>query len=194
MLESLKLIDRSLLLAINSYHSSFMDNIMYYISAVWIFFPLFVYWLYLFFRQYGPRKVLILGAFLGVLIALTDQSSYRIKHGVKRYRPTHNLEIREKVHIVNDYRGGQYGFFSGHAANSFGIATLLFLLYSQRSHYLRWSFFAWAALLSYSRMYLGVHYPSDILVGMLVGIFWGLVVYKLIQFTFKKYFNETISV
>lgn len=132
--------------------------------------------------------------FLAVLIAFTDQSSNRVKHHVKRYRPTHNIEIGEKVHILHDYRGGKYGFFSGHSANCFGIAMLLFLVFSNKPLWFRSIFFVWAAITAYSRIYLGVHYPSDIFVGFLVGLFWGFVVFKLIQFTFKKYFNEAIAV
>ena len=190
MIESLKSIDRNLFLAINGMHSWLFDSFMFYVSQIWVFAPLFIYWLLLVFRKYGTKKMLVLLAFLGFLITLTDQSSNQVKHAVKRYRPSHNIEIQAQVHTVNDYQGGQYGFFSGHSANCFGIATLLFFLLSERPLWFRSLFFAWAGLTAYSRIYLGVHYPSDILVGMLVGIVWGLVVYELIQFTFKKYFNE----
>ena len=159
MFESLKLLDRDLFLFLNGRHSTLTDELMFYISQVWVFFPLFAYWLYLIFKKYGWKKTLLMTAFLGLLIALTDQSSNQVKHGVKRYRPTHNLEIMEQVHILHDYRGGQYGFFSGHSANCFGIAMLLFLVFSKRSILFRSSFFLWAAVTAYSRIYLGVHYP-----------------------------------
>jgi undecaprenyl-diphosphatase len=161
---------------------------------MWIFLPLFFYWLYLVYNKVGLKKLLILLSFLVVLIALTDQTSNQTKHAVKRYRPSHNLEIQAQVHSVNGYKGGQYGFFSGHSTNSFGVAMLLFLLFSTNKLWLRLSFFLWAALTAYSRVYLGVHYPSDIFVGMLVGLFWGFIVYQLMQYTFKKQFNETISI
>lgn len=171
-----------------------MDVVMFYISGIWICLPLFIYWASLFLKKYELKKVMILVFFLIALVTLTDQTSNRVKHSVKRYRPTHNIEIKDQIHVVNDYHGGKYGFFSGHAANSFGIAMLLFLLFKEHSIFVRGSFFAWAGITAYSRLYLGVHYPSDILVGIIVGLIWGYVIYQLIQFTFKKYFNEVISV
>jgi undecaprenyl-diphosphatase len=194
MFESLKLLDRDLFLCLNGYHSSLTDELMFYISQVWVFIPLFAYWLYLVFKKYGWKKTLLMTAFLGLLIALTDQSSNQVKHGVKRYRPSHNLEIMEQVHILHDYRGGQYGFFSGHSANCFGIAMLLFLVFSKRSIWFRSSFFLWAAVTAYSRIYLGVHYPSDIFIGFLVGLFWGYAVYRLMNYLFKKYFHEPVAI
>ncbi len=194
MFESLKLLDRELFLYLNGLHSTLTDELMYNISRVWVFFPLFAWWIYLVFKKYGWKKTLLLAAFMGLLVGFTDQTSNRTKHGIKRYRPTHNIEIMDKVHILHDYKGGQYGFFSGHSANCFGIAMLLFLLFSARSLWFRSIFFLWAAITAYSRIYLGVHYPSDIFIGFLVGLFWGYIVYRLIQFTFKKYFHETVAI
>jgi len=194
MFDKLELLDRELFLTINGFHAPMFDNLMYYVSQIWVFAPVFFYWLYLVYNKTGAKKLLILLGFFVLLIVLTDQTSNQIKHTVKRYRPSHNLEIQSKVHIVNEYRGGTYGFFSGHATNSFGVAMILFLLFDKKSIVFRYSFFLWAALTAYSRMYLGVHYPSDIFVGTLVGLFWGYIVYQLIQYTFKKKFNETVSI
>ncbi|HRG00512.1 MAG TPA: phosphatase PAP2 family protein [Bacteroidia bacterium] len=194
MLDKLELLDRELFLAINGWHAPMFDNIMYYVSQIWVFAPVFVYWLYMVFNRYGLKKLLILIGFLGLLVLLTDQTSNITKHAIKRYRPTHNLEIQSKVHTVNEYKGGLYGFFSGHSTNTFGVAMLLFLIFRKESLVFRLLFFGWAALTAYSRIYLGVHYPSDIFVGFVVGIFWGYVVYRLIQFTFKQQFHETVEV
>jgi undecaprenyl-diphosphatase len=194
MFESLELFDRDIFLFLNGFHSPLFDSFMFYVSQIWVFFPLFFYWLYHVYIKVGIKKLLILLGFMILLIALTDQTSNQIKHAVKRYRPTHNTEIGAQVHIVNDYKGGQYGFFSGHAANSFGIAMFLCLLFSSKSSLFRSVFFLWAGITAYSRIYLGVHYPSDITVGIITGLFWGFVVYKLTQNVFKKYFNETISI
>jgi undecaprenyl-diphosphatase len=194
MLDKLELFDRALFLAINACHAPILDNVMYYISQIWVFAPVFVYWLYMVFRRYGLKKLFILLGFLVFLIVLTDQTANQTKHAIKRYRPSHNLEIQSQVHTINDYKGGTYGFFSGHATNTFGVAMLLFLIFSKESKLFRSAFFVWAAIISYSRIYLGVHYPSDIFVGLVVGLFWGYVVYRLIQYTFKQQFHETVEV
>jgi undecaprenyl-diphosphatase len=194
MFDALEQIDRSLFLLINSWHSVLLDDAMFYISQIWIFFPLFIYWLYLVYRKEGFKKLLVLLAFTGLLVLLTDQTSTRTKHAVKRYRPTHNSEIMKQIHTVNDYQGGQYGFFSGHASNSFGIATLLFFMLASRPMWFRSLCFLWAGITAYSRIYLGVHYPSDIIIGTLVGIVWGLIIFELMQYTFKRYFHETVDV
>ncbi len=194
MFESLKSYDREVFLWLNGHNTPVLDSFMFYVSAIWVFFPLYMYWIYLVIKHTDLKKSLILLGFLGLLVVCTDQTSNQVKHAVKRYRPTHNLEIKDKVHTVNDYRGGQYGFFSGHSTNMFGIATLLYLLFSKRSMALRISFFLFAMLVAYSRIYLGVHYPLDILVGFFVGVFWGIIIYKLMQFTFKKYYHETVNV
>jgi undecaprenyl-diphosphatase len=102
---------------------------MYYISQIWVFAPVFAYWLFMVFRRYGLKKLVILIGFLVFLIVLTDQTANQTKHAIKRYRPSHNLEIQSQVHIINNYKGGTYGFFSGHATNTFGVAMLLFLIF-----------------------------------------------------------------
>lgn len=194
MFDTLKSYDREVFLWLNGHNTPILDNFMYYVSEVWTFFPLFLYWVYVIYKETNLKKTAILLGFLVLQIACTDQTCNQVKHAVKRYRPTHNLEIKDRVHTVNDYKGGQYGFFSGHSTNMFGIATLLFLLCNKRSMGLRISFFLMAMLVAYSRIYLGVHYPLDILVGFFVGVLWGMIIYQFIQFTFKKYYGETISI
>lgn len=190
MTEWLESIDRSLFLALNGFHFRVLDEPMFYISKIWIFTPLFIYWIILAYKKFSGKKFAIFAISIALLITLTDQTATQTKNAVKRYRPTHNIEIQQQVHVVREYRGGDYGFFSGHAANTFGIATLLFLIFKRRSGIFRSTFLMWALLTSYSRIYLGVHYPSDIIVGILVGVFWGFVVYKLLMFTVDKYFPE----
>lgn len=194
MLDSLKLIDKTILLAINSFHSSFLDVLMFYLSEIWIFTPFFIYLIYLIYKKIGIKKTSILIVFVAILITLCDQTATVTKKSVKRFRPTHNIEIKDNLLIVKNYRGGTYGFFSGHAANTFGIAMFLFLLFSKQTKASRFVFFIWAGLVSYSRMYLGVHYPSDIFVGMLVGLFFGFVVYQLQKLYFLKTYDESISI
>ena len=166
MLDYIENIDHFLLLFFNGLNAPGLDQIMFFISSKWFWLPIIILFVVLIVRKYrGKFWIPLLAAI--ICFAITDQASHLTKESMKRYRPTHNIEMSEKIHVVNDYRGGQYGFFSGHAANSFGLAliTLLFV----RHKYYTYLLIAWAILVSYSRMYLGVHYPSDILVGAVVG-------------------------
>lgn len=193
MFETLKEFDTTLFLSLNSHYTPWLDVVMFNVSKVWVFFPLFFYWIFLIFKKYGLKKLLILLACIGFLVAVTDQTTNRVKHAVKRYRPTHNTEIGAQVHTVNDYRGGQYGFFSGHSSNTFGVAMFLFLVFSKRSLLFRSQFFIWAAVVAYSRIYLGVHYPSDIFTGFLLGLLLGFCIYQLVHYIFKTKLNEDLA-
>ena len=166
-METLELIDREILLFINGLHTDWLDPIMWAISSNWFWIPMVL--LFIIVAIWRFRKhcwIPILAATL--CFATTDVVSHNVKESVQRYRPSHNLEIENEVHIVNDYRGGMYGFFSGHAANSFGLAliTLLFI----RKKWYTITALCWATIVTYSRMYLAVHYPADIFVGFCFGI------------------------
>lgn len=188
-METLEALDRQLFLFLNSFHSVYLDEFMYLVTKIVIFTPLFIYWIYLLFKKYKGKKMLVLLPFIALLITITDQAATQTKEHVKRFRPTHNIEIGHQIHVVRDYRGGDHGFFSGHASNTFGIATLLFWMLSNKSMAFRSTFFLWAGLTSYSRIYLGVHYPSDIFMGMLVGLAAGSLVFYMLNYTFIKYFK-----
>ena len=167
MIESLELIDREILLFINGLHTDWLDPIMWAISSNWFWLPMVALFIFMAVKRFGKWCwIPILAATL--CFATTDVVSHNVKESVQRYRPTHNLEIEDEVHTVNDYRGGMYGFFSGHAANSFGLA-LITMLFIRRKWYTITAL-CWAAIVSYSRMYLAVHYPADIFVGFCFGI------------------------
>jgi undecaprenyl-diphosphatase len=194
MIEAIHVIDKFILLQINSFHSAFLDVMMFYFSETWIFVPFIFYLFYYVYKKIGLKKTAVLVIFFSVLITICDQSANLTKHKVKRFRPTHNLEIKDNLHLVKNYRGGKYGFFSSHAANSFGIAMFFFLLFSKQTKAFRFVFFILAFLVSYSRMYMGVHYPSDIFVGLIVGVIFGFLMHKLLQFYFIKMHQEMISI
>ncbi|MCS7028663.1 MAG: phosphatase PAP2 family protein [Bacteroidia bacterium] len=178
MLEILLNLDKQLFLWINNKHSTFWDVVMYWISDKYIWTPLYVFWLVYLIEEYGKKGVWIC-LFVIVLIFMTDgTSNLLLKENIKRLRPCHALA---NVHLVFEKCGGMYGFVSSHAANMFGLATYLTLwLHKDISHFGKFAFL-WASLIGYSRIYLGVHYPLDVIGGAAVGIVIGWLNYKFVQ-------------
>jgi len=156
-------------------HADWLDMPMFIISGQYIWLGLYAFIVIWFLIKYKIQGgVIILCAI--VCVALSDQiTSAIMKPFFERLRPSHDPTIMDTVHIVNDYRGGLFGFASSHAANSFALATFLWLGCGNREKWTAW-LFLWAALVSYSRIYLGVHFPGDILTGAIVGIAiaWGV--------------------
>lgn len=174
MFESLINLDKELLLWINGINSPFFDHFFYITTNLLSWLPLALVLLFLCYRRMGRQPFLWYVAFLAVVVIMADQlASDVIKPLVERPRPTHADDIGPLVHVVNGYRGGAFGFVSSHAANGFAVAT--FLALTIRRPLFSCTAFAWAILSSYTRMYLGVHYPGDILGGALLGalLAWG---------------------
>jgi len=169
--------DRQLFLWLNELHASWLDPIMFFFTNTLAWAPLFAWLLYLIVRQHGRYSwIYIVG--IALTIALADQvTSALMKPYFMRLRPTHEPDLARLVHTVNQYKGGKFGFASSHAANTCGVATFLFLALKDSYRYTG-LLFLWAGAVSYTRIYLGVHYPGDILAGALVGAFFGWVTYK----------------
>lgn len=173
--------DHHLLLAINSHHSVCADFIMGWASDRFIWIPLYIFMLYLLYKQ-APRKILFYLGAIALLILLVDQSSVHLfKIPFARLRPCHTPGLAELLHLPQGC-GGQFGFISSHAANSFALATFLSLILRKTYGLL----FLWAALVAYSRVYLGVHFFSDILAGALWGSLLAYLVYLLVQWGIRK--------
>ncbi len=169
MIEILEHTDQSLFLFFNSHHSPFWDNLMWLISAKYTWIPLYLLLVFIVVKK-EKRKAWLVVLLVALTITLSDQISVWIKNTVARYRPCHNLLLQNMVHLVKNHCGGQYGFVSSHSANSFALAA--FFYFSYRRKIWLW-LFVWAAIVAYSRIYLGVHYPADILAGGLLGIIIG---------------------
>ncbi len=183
MFDWLKEVDTKLFFLINSHYCSSCDFIFYWISQKWIWIPLYFFLAFVIYKNFGYQlwKILISVA---VLILLTDQFSVFIKDMVMRYRPCHNLILQSQLHLVNGECGGQYGFISSHAANSSGLAMFLILLLNQKMKWITSVLIVWCFVISYSRIYLGMHYPVDIIGGWIAGILSAL----LIHYFYRNYF------
>ena len=184
MFESLEQFDQSLFLWLNGLHADWLDPIFWYISASWPWFPLFAFILWYAYRKGGWRLTLTLVGSSGLAVLLSDRISVELfKEVFERYRPTHNSDIGDLVHTVikpngEEYRGGLYSFVSSHATN-FTALTTLFILFLKSYDRRWWWLVLWAALICYSRIYLGVHYPADLVCGALLGFVIGYIIYKI---------------
>ena len=177
MLEYLKNIDEALFLYLNGMHNNFFDFLMHWITMQETWYPFYLLlasWIIWKYKRKGIPVILI----LIISIVISDQfTSAFMKPFFERLRPCHDPQIGTLVHVV-DACGGLYGFASSHASNSFALATLLYLFF--RSNYRYTSiFFIWATLVSYSRIYVGVHYPGDIITGAMIGILIAWILYYL---------------
>lgn len=189
IIEHIKQLDTELFLYLNSKHNSFFDVVMHWASHKLFWIPLYAIFLFIAYKIYG-KKVWLVALVATLAIVLSDQISTQLfKNYFLRYRPCHNLLIQSQIHL-NGNCGGTYGFVSSHAANTFALATLLFLLFKNKINYFGISIFTWAIFVSYSRIYNGVHYPADITVGALLGIIVGIIMYKTFQLINKKLTHE----
>lgn len=189
IIQFLNTVDQQLFLFLNGLNCPFMDTIMWYISGKVLWIPLYmvIVWYLISERRWNVLFTLI---FVVGMITISDQVCNLIKDSVMRFRPSHEPALSGLVHLVEDnhgnmYRGGKFGFVSSHAANSFALAIFITLFFK-----VRWvgiSMFIWAAIVSYSRIYLGVHYPLDIMGGALVGIASGILIYHIEQWVHSKY-------
>lgn len=185
--------DKELLLFLNGSESLFWDGFMWTVSSTKVWIMSGVVLLYVIFKNKRPLDSLLILLMISLVVLLADQfASGLCKPYFHRLRPTQDPELMYLVDVVHGYRGGRYGFISSHAANTFGFATFVSLLMRNRG--LSLSLFAWALIPSFSRIYLGVHYPGDVLCGALSGALIGYCVYLLYRRMEKRLFVPSFYV
>ena len=171
--------DSRLFLLLNGWHTEWLDPIMVAITEMWPWIPLYLLLLYMVFRQYGKKGWWILLGVALVILCSDQLSAHVCKPLFHRLRPCFNPSLEGLVHLPKGLPGGKFGFVSSHAANTFAVATFLTAVLRKRWRWVGWMLFAWAFIASYSRIYIGVHYPGDILAGALLGILIGWVIWRL---------------
>jgi undecaprenyl-diphosphatase len=180
-------IDRAIFLFLNGFHNLFFDGLMFWITRGLLWIPLSLVFLYFLFREW-KWNALIIFAFAAIMVLASDQLSFFAKETVQRLRPSQQPGLM--VHMVEAYKGGTYGFYSAHASNTMCVAFFLFVLIGRKYWYVCALALVWSLVMSYTRIYLGVHYPGDILTGWIAGAILGLLcgkgTKKLILFMEKK--------
>ena len=187
MLEKIQELDSHLLVYLNSLGSETYDRFWLIITSQLNWTPVFLLMFFLIYRKIGGKQTLYLLLFIAVLIAFTDQTTNLFKNTFQRLRPCNNPEINTIIRVVQSR--SSYSFFSGHAANTMAVATFLYLVLKRHFKYLG-LLFLWPLIFAYSRIYLGLHYPGDILTGYFFGALFGFVTFKIYQKLKPKYFPE----
>ncbi len=177
MLEYLQQMDLAVFKLINGFHSFWADECMYWLSNKYVWIPAYALLLFVIYRKWGLKQTLYILLAVGILILLSDRlSSGLLKPWIARFRPCRpEAGLGEWVHLVHNKCGGKYGFVSSHAANFFAMATFFSFLFRKKR--LSFLFMGLALLTAYSRVYLGVHYPGDVIAGAMLGALAGYFIF-----------------
>ena len=184
MLEYLIEKDKQLLCYLNGLGNPAADSFWLFITHPLASVPLYLCLLYLCFKYFHWKQVVLILVFITLIITTTDQLANLFKYGFQRFRPCHDQTLINQMRIVTC--GGKYGFFSAHAANTMAIAVFFGLLLKKHLRYIVPLLLLWSLIVSYSRIYLGVHFPADVLVGLAIGAVLTALYYRLFLFAEKK--------
>lgn len=184
------IIDQKLFLFLNGLHADWLDPIMVSITEMWPWIPLYFFWIFLLFKHYGKRGWWVLLGVALVVLCSDQLSAHVCKPVFHRLRPCFNPELEGLVYLPKGLPGGRFGFVSSHAANTFAIAAFLTPVLRKAWRLIGWVLYGWAFISSYSRIYVGVHYPGDIFCGAVIGILIGLIFWKLLGLFFKNYLDR----
>ena len=187
MLEQLVELDHELFLYLNGLGSEIWDGfwLFYTDKKHWIpFYALLAFFMY---KRLSSKMFILTLIVIIFMITFTDQVTNLFKHGVERLRPCHNPNLADHMRLVKSWCGGQFGYFSGHASNSMAVAIFTGLTLRDRYKYLIFILIFWAALMGYSRIYIGVHFPLDVLSGFAFGALSGFGFYRLDKYLQKRF-------
>ena len=195
MFEEILKLDYKLFLFLNNLGTTKFDAFWLSLSKIEANILMYLFLILLFFhiKKLSPKFLYIfyLLFIIALMITITDQGANFFKDSFQRLRPCYNESISDSLRLVKENCGGKYGFFSAHASNSFSLAIFFGLLFKNRIRYMIIITIVYASLISYSRIYLGVHFPIDIIVGSSFGIFVGFIIYSFVYLKFLKFFDKT---
>jgi len=186
-MEELMQLDEELFIFLNNLGTTTWDGFWLFITNKFASIPLYVVLLYLLYKNYGLKPTLVILVLVAGMITCTDQLANVFKHGFQRPRPCQEDLIEQARYIA--VRCGRYGYFSAHAASSTALAIFIGLLLKRFYKYIFAFMLIWALVVSYSRIYVGVHYPGDVLTGIVIGTLIGVIFYQLFKFINYKYFK-----
>lgn len=170
-MKNLLQIDKDLFLFLNNLGSANYDPFWILISNKWIWIPLYALFLFILAKNFKLKSLVFILIFVALGITISDQIAGIFKVGFARLRPCHDVSLQGLMRIVDC--GGSFGFYSSHASNSFFLASFLSVLLKNKYGWFPYFLFIWAIIVSYSRIYLGVHFPFDILMGAIMGFLLG---------------------
>ena len=187
MFDKLKSLDTDLFIFLNNLGSEHYDFLWLAITNKYTWIPFYFYLIYLYFnsKKLNPKSIFLFFFVIGLMIFFTDQSSNLTKQYFQILRPCHDESIYGLIRVVKEGCGGLYGFFSAHASNSFAIAGFFYL---SLANYNKWRklLFLWAAIIAYSRVYCGVHFPSDVVIGGAYGLASGYLAFLFYNYLLKN--------
>jgi undecaprenyl-diphosphatase len=181
MIENILNLDREFLIYLNNLGSNNWDFIWLLLTNKLTYFPFFLLVIYLIFKNFSITQSLFVLIAIALLILFTDQFTNLIKDSFQRLRPCRDDTLNFLLRSI-DVRCGKYGFFSAHASNSIAVSIFLFKLFNNKNYTtLNYFLLLWVFVFSYSRIYLGVHYPLDIIFGLIFGLIFGILSYKIVE-------------
>lgn len=187
MIDQIIQLDTDVFLYLNSLGTKTWDPFWMAYTAKFNWIPFYALLLYLMLKQMQLKAVLISLVTIALMVLFTDQVTNLFKDGFQRLRPCHMAELIDEMRIVRAGCGGRYGFFSGHASNTMSVAIFIGMTLKKRFKYLIYLMVFWALLMGYSRIYVGVHYPLDVLLGALFGLLSGTLFYKLNRYVIHRF-------